>query len=96
MAVSVQIVSIINEAPAGAAALPLQRILVNFSDGTQLEFQDLAAFQEWARGFETVDTAQRMACARLVAISPGLKNTSQIVGKTCTLDATNVSMFRIQ
>lgn len=102
MAVTVSITKIINEATQqaqgnqAAAALAGQRLLVNFSDGTQLEFSDLAQAREWALGVESADVAQRLALARCFALSSDLTNTNQVVGKTCTLDLSNVSIFRVQ
>ena len=65
---------------------PSTRVLIRFSDGTELEFADLPSAREWALQAETVEAAQRILVGRFFASNHDGANPSTIEGRTITYD----------
>jgi hypothetical protein len=78
------------------AAAPGTSVTITFSDGSGREFNSIEDVQAMVDGLADVDMAQKMAIARMIALSPDLSNTTQVLGKNCTLDFGNVNVFRVQ
>jgi hypothetical protein len=79
------------------AAAPGTSITITFADGSGREFGSIADVQAMVDQMgSAVDVAQNFAIARMVALSPDLSNTSQVLGKNCTLDFNSVNVFRVQ
>lgn len=91
MAVTVEITSVTIE-PS-----PSSRILVNFADGTQLEFQsreELAAMVDELGSDGHL--ARRLLISQGVAKDPRLENTRTLLeGKRLTLDPTQVDPIKV-
>jgi len=85
MAVSVTLTTIIKE-PA-----PSTRCLINFSNGTQLEFGSLAEVKEFVRDIETTENAQKLIVGRWLAQHPDGDGTASIQGRTLTINMSAVN-----
>ena len=84
MAVSVTLTKIIKE-PA-----PSTRCLINFSDGTQLEFNSLTDAKAFVSDIETMDNARLLIVGRWLAQHPDGGGTASIEGRTLTIDMSSV------
>lgn len=80
MAVSATLLRIIKE------SAPSTRVLVRWGDGTELEFQDIAAARDYALQAEDMETAKRILLGRFFAGNHDGANPSTIEGRTITFD----------
>lgn len=87
MAVSVTVTNISTSGP---------KYFVTFADGSQLEFQSLAAMTAWTKEIEDVPTTQRLAVGFWIARDDDANNPNVIVGKTLTFDISNNNPIRVQ
>jgi len=90
MAVSVTLTTVIKE------PLPSTRVLINFSDGTQLEFGTFAELREYIADLETNDTARRLFLGWWLGRSPDGSSTAIVEGKTLTFNLSNPNPIRVQ
>ena len=91
MATTVSLISVVRE-PA-----PSTRVLVNFADGSQLDFPDLASLVAWAQqADQSRDLTQQMCVAYAAARSPDLSNVASVSGKNFTFDLSAPSPIKVQ
>lgn len=90
MATTVVLTNVIKEPP------PSTRYLIDFSDGTQHEFADLAELTEWARRPDgDPESVQKICIAYALARSNDLSNVSTVLNKDFTFDLSAPSAIKV-